>query len=263
MKLKILDLLGKTKSIGLVQMLVWLGGRRGSVCKLSIFETDVWLRRGSPDLSVAIETLGGEFSLASRFLARDYAGVIVDAGGYVGTSAIALSQMFPNAKVVTIEPERENFSLLQKNIRAWPRIQSIRGALVGEENERVSLFDPGKSSWGFTATQEHQHAAHSKKLYSVRAYRLSQLGTSLNEIGLLKMDIEGGELDLLENDAESVQKIPIVVAELHERFVQGCHDAFMRFSGDRLVIKEHREKYWSIANNISTCDEAVRPDVIS
>ena len=64
------------------------------------------------------------------------------------------------------------------------------------------------------------------------------------------MDIEGGELDLLKNDSKSLDKIPIIFIELHDRIVNGCTKEFMAFSKKRLVIKSGGEKFLSISRDV-------------
>ena len=63
---------------------------------------------------------------------------------------------------------------------------------------------------------------------------------------MLKLDIEGGELSLLENDMESLRNIDAVFAELHDRITPGCVDKFFEFSKDRILIKDKGEKYLSV-----------------
>src|SRR5688572_6336531 len=41
---------------------------------------------------------------------------IVDAGANIGIASIYFATKFPNARVIAIEPEPENFTLLEKNI---------------------------------------------------------------------------------------------------------------------------------------------------
>ena len=66
------------------------------------------------------------------------------------------------------------------------------------------------------------------------------------EIGLLKLDIEGGEYDLLKNDIKTLEKIPVVFAELHDRIISGCKEMYFKFSKKRILIKDRSEKYLSI-----------------
>ena len=62
----------------------------------------------------------------------------------------------------------------------------------------------------------------------------------------LKLDIEGGEFDLLKNDIKTLKKIPVIFAELHDRIVPKCEEMFFNFSKSRILIKDRGEKYLSI-----------------
>ena len=77
----------------------------------------------------------------------------------------------------------------------------------------------------------------------ISAIRPSKKG---NKIGLLKLDIEGGELSLLENDMDSLTDIEVVFAVLHDRIMPGCVQKFIKFSKNRVLVKDKREKFLSI-----------------
>ena len=40
----------------------------------------------------------------------------IDAGGYIGTTAILYAQLYPQAKIIVIEPMPENLEMIRKNI---------------------------------------------------------------------------------------------------------------------------------------------------
>ena len=61
------------------------------------------------------------------------------------------------------------------------------------------------------------------------------------EIGILKLDIEGGEKGLLSGGGE-IDGIPVVFVELHDRFVEWCSEAFAGFSKDRWTVNLGGEK---------------------
>src|SRR5262245_8086929 len=46
--------------------------------------------------------------------------VIVDAGANIGLSSIWFATQYPEAKVIAIEPNRDNFALLEENTAAYP-----------------------------------------------------------------------------------------------------------------------------------------------
>lgn len=232
--------------VGPWQALRWFIGRPGSICELLVVGVKVNVRRRTPDLLVAIESLGGEFDFSRQLLNRDYDGVIVDAGGYIGTAAIAFSKLFPRAKIVSIEPSKDNLEVLEKNVRNWGNISFMHAALVGEAISKVSLFDPGQSNWGMTVENTHAGITPSSRLYEVAGITLEQIGHPVSEVGLLKLDIEGGELDIFTKSNQLLVSIPVVVAELHDRFVPGCEQGFIQFSKERFLYKGAGEKFWSV-----------------
>ena len=69
---------------------------------------------GTPDLEVALQTLTEEFSAAALPFGIGFNDLIVDAGGYIGTAAIALARMFPGGTIVSLEPEPRNLRCLWK-----------------------------------------------------------------------------------------------------------------------------------------------------
>lgn len=115
-----------------------------------VYGREITIRKGTPDLEVALSSFGNEFDPVQQYLPGRFDGVIVDAGGYIGTAAIRFSEMFPLAKIVTLEPEEQNFRLLERNTRDYPSIYPLNCALVGVERDWVTIFDSNCGEWGFT-----------------------------------------------------------------------------------------------------------------
>jgi FkbM family methyltransferase len=207
------------------------------------------VRSLSPDVSVALESLGGELRCLELAYPRDSQGVIVDAGGYIGTAAIAMAQMYPAATVICIEPSSDNFALLCRNTRAFPNIKPMNAALVPIGGpERVSLGDRGTGAWGFTivgsASDREVRAMESVSAVPIdRVVALPDRGRLM----FMKMDIEGAEVDILESIGVLLEDIPILVIELHERIVPGCEALFMSRCADRFVFRLEGEKYVAVS----------------
>jgi FkbM family methyltransferase len=196
-------------------------------------------------LIVAIESLSGELNLLRFVLPRDFEGLIVDAGGYIGTSSIALHRMYPKAKIVSIEPSASNLKVLKKNVAPFEGISVFNGALVGKPDTDVAFYDPGEREWGFTTSASHVGASSENIIAMVTSITLQELVVAYGDIGVLKLDVEGAEAEILRLKGD-VDKAWVVFVELHDRFVEGCEDAFWTFSEDRIVIKDSGEKYLSI-----------------
>lgn len=166
--------------------------RKGSVVKLCIFGEKLHVRKGTPDLDVAIESLGREIEPLRYLLDENYNGVILDCGGYIGTSAIKLSRMYPNAKVVTIESSNENYEILKKNVQTVNAIEAKRGAISAEAGEKT-LHDRKTGEWGFTIVESDASICKSEYMYKVDAITVADVAEEYgSEIGMMKIDIEGG-----------------------------------------------------------------------
>ena len=87
------------KKIGFSFYLQYFFAKPGSEIKFEFLGKKVFIRKGSYDLDVAMSCFSGEFDIVKYLFPKDYNGIIIDAGGYIGTSTIALKQLFPNAKL--------------------------------------------------------------------------------------------------------------------------------------------------------------------
>jgi len=237
---------GLIQQLGLSPYLRYRFASKGAKIRLHIGGYDVVVRKGTPDLGVAISCLNGEFDILKYLLPAGYSGTIVDAGGYIGTATLALKNIFPKSKVIVVEPSEDNLSLLKENLAQISDVQIVYGALVGTSEKTIQLNNRGTGEWGFTVVGAPKDNPNSMPLHSAPAYRLSDLVSDGENIGLLKLDIEGGELNLLENDMSSLQKIEVVFAELHDRIAPGCKQKYLEFSENRILIKDKGEKYLSI-----------------
>ena len=234
------------RALGPRQYIRYLSARNGSEIALTVHGTPVWLRKGTPDLQVAVSCLGGEFEPLRHLLPKNYDGVIVDAGGYIGTATLALRAMFPHARLIVIEPSEGNLAVLRRNLDRVPGVEVVHGALVGTAGGTISLKSRGTGEWGLTAVEDPQDAGSAETLHQVRGVTLGDLVGEAEDIGLLKLDIEGGEVALIKEDAEALGRVEFIFAELHERIVEGCERLFFEFSRNRHLIKGGGEKYLSI-----------------
>jgi FkbM family methyltransferase len=205
----------------------------------------VIVRKGTRDLSIAISSLTGEFELLRHLLPADFSGIIIDAGGYIGTSAMALHDLYPQAQVIVVEPSVENLKMLRKNVGCISRVKIVHGALVGGEFKSITLRNRG-TECGFTTVENPKDQIDAAVLHETPAFRIRDLIEPDQEIGLLKLDIEGGEVDLMKNDLDGLNKVPIIFAELHDKIIEGCTDMFFSLSADRILIKSDGEKFLSI-----------------
>jgi FkbM family methyltransferase len=198
--------------------------------------TPVQVRRGTPDHEVAAMSLGGEFDALHQFLPEPRFNLIIDAGGYIGTAAIALSKLYPTCKVVTLEPSKANFAMLQRNVRDFPQIVPIRKALAG--TSRTTLLRKRETgAVGYTLVEHPLDCPAAEPVHAcstITIPELLELYGAAGGIDILKLDIEGGEKEVLDASSNWLDKIDLVVAELHDRITPGCTAAFEKATGGML-----------------------------
>ena len=157
-----------------------------------------------------------------------------------------MKQIYPKAKIIVIEPSQNNLAILKKNLEGISNIRIVYGALIGTSQKTITLKNRGTEEWGYTVVSKPLDNPNAKPLQKTPAFLLKDLLGQHEKIGLLKLDIEGGEYDLLKNDIKTLKKIPVVFAELHDRIISGCEEMYFKFSKNRILIKDRGEKYLSI-----------------
>lgn len=128
-------------------------------------------------------------------------GTCIQAGGNVGVYPRALAGYFD--RVITFEPDKENYRCLQKNCEAQQNVRTIRAAL-GEEH-------------GFVSTKKHEdgnsgavHVVKGRDAFLHRIDDFARLGCDL-----IWLDVEGYEEPALRGAAQTVEKYkPAVIIEV-------------------------------------------------
>ncbi len=151
--------------------------------------------------------------------------VIVDGGANIGLASIYFANRYPDAKIIAIEPEASNFSLLRRNVAAYPQITPVQAALWGK-NTQLKLIDPGIGKWGFQTAENG--SAHARTCHEVPALTIEHImeEEGLGHIDILKLDIEGAEKEVFENATAWIDRIGVLIVELHDKLKPGSNRSF-------------------------------------
>lgn len=145
---------------------------------------------------------------------------IVDLGAYTGDFAIQAARLNPNAKIVSLEPSSENYRYLVNNIKQndlKKRIKTLKYACApinGQLNFYLSINRGGHSLVG-------KNAEYRVKVKSLTLMDVLKRAKFKN-CDLLKIDIEGGEYDLLYKLSPSkFKKFKFISMEYHNTDEKG------------------------------------------
>ena len=184
----------------------------------------VHVRAGTSDFACFEKVLvEEEYADRSDLLPR----VIVDAGANIGMTTLFYAQRFPHARILAIEPEESNFSMLKLNCGHLANVTLIQAALWGEAKE-LSLCDAQAEKWAFAVAEK---SAGDSSMPGIRGITIPEVLEMVapNKIDILKLDIEGAELALFSANPQAwLPRVGRIVIELHDRFVDGCARTFYR-----------------------------------
>lgn len=154
--------------------------------------------------------------------------LLVDVGGNVGQSVLSLYTIFPNARVVSFEPNPVAFRKLQRLTKKFPQLTVIPNGLSDETGE-TELFIPsyngntlsGLASCDYDSATEwlsskQAIARFDPNKLSVAAERviLARLDDLRLEPDFIKIDVQGLEFRVLAGGIETIRKCrPVIMGE--------------------------------------------------
>jgi FkbM family methyltransferase len=228
-----------------------------------IFDNSHWLTRSSHGfwMEVRPSYLGDLTAAFGRPEERGVAEVIgmlnsgsvfVDVGAHIGRySLLAAKTIGLTGSVIAIEPDQDNFDLLCSNhARNYLSAQTFRVA-AGDSEGSVSLLSGSDSmtktmvpDWFRIANPHHRQT--SAQVETMPMVCLDSLLDALEvrTVDLLKIDVEGAELQVLDGTFQSLLegRIRAVVCEVHQPAVK-LSDVIVRLErfGLSLVNVDHGE----------------------
>lgn len=174
----------------------------------------LYFRLGSSDLDV-LHQIFTELEYGPLCELRDVR-TVVDCGANVGYSSAFFLSQFPSCRVVAVEPDLENFSMLQRNLAAYaPRVEAVR---AGIWSHSVSLtiskerYGDGRE-WSRQVQPVEEGQAADLQGVSMGSL-LDSFG--MDRVSLMKIDIEGAEAVVFRGNVEWLNRVDAIAIELHD-----------------------------------------------
>jgi FkbM family methyltransferase len=136
---------------------------------------------------------------------------ILDCGANVGIFTVFCNRRFPEASITCFEPDPTVFAVLRRNVErccATPtQVELVPAAVMGSDVATVTFYadhcDAGRTDVGMDGSEPMQ----------VEAVRLRDRLDSTCD--LLKLDIEGAEIDVLTDCADRLGNVANIFVEFH------------------------------------------------
>ena len=142
-----------------------------------------------------------------HFSSNSLSPVIIDCGANIGTSCLYYKSIFPDATVTAFEADPSIAVILKENLEK----NSVTGVTV--INKAVWIHDKGVEFASDGADGGSIHGLAEK--VSVPSVRLRDFIIVTGHVDFLKVDIEGAEVDVIADCADSLKNVDSVYVEYH------------------------------------------------
>jgi FkbM family methyltransferase len=155
---------------------------------------------------------------------------VMDLGSNIGVTAMYWAQRYPNARMVLVEPDPDNFQLLRRNTAAFQNRCVLINAAVSDRRGDSSFFR-SEREYGHSILKTDDCVSEIQVKTLTVSDVLSESG--FPRLDFLKMDIEGGETMVMPTIRAWKHPPRYLIAELHApynfaTFTEHCQSAGLR-----------------------------------
>jgi FkbM family methyltransferase len=188
------------------------GNRTGDVVEVELYPlggAKTFLRTGSSDPIVVHETFLQLYHVPPSEVGNVKS--LLDLGSNIGLTIAHYATLFPNAKCIGVELDKNTAEIASKNTEFFrDRVKIINGAVwVSDEPVTFGATD-GEEYGNRIGGDGHQIVVNG---YSINTL-IDMLGVDV--VDFVKMDVEGAEIDLLRKNAQDwAPRVKSMLIELH------------------------------------------------
>jgi FkbM family methyltransferase len=138
--------------------------------------------------------------------------IILDIGANIGEWNMIVKQIFPIARIISFEANKEcEQHLKSKNLE-------YKICLLGDEQKEVTFFSTrvDKTSTGCSIYRENTEFFNDSNLieYKLNMEKLDDILDNFDQIDLIKIDVQGAELDVLRGAKTIMNKTKFIILEV-------------------------------------------------
>lgn len=199
-----------------------------------IFSKEFFVRRNSIDITLLETIIRDECydpnmwfnrNLREEYIFNDVK-CIIDVGANIGITTCYFAHLFPDAMVYSFEAESGNYELLCKNTIDYKNVKIHKKAIwnhssgVYIDNRDKIYGHSGKANPAKYEVGENVIIGEEK----IESITLSQILKELDveNIDILKMDIQGAEIEAFDDWEIWLPKVRLLFIETHDLFRRGC-----------------------------------------
>ena len=184
--------------------------------------SDVWL---TANLLVGRQKEGfeGDYDKVIEIVEMNFAPEgkinVIDAGANIGLFALLVKNRYPDADVYLIEPDKDNYMLLKKNMSKLSGIHLFEAGLWYKD-AYLEIINPEATDWSKRVAE----VSDGEGIHAVTIDDIIE-ENNIDDISVVKMDIEGSEYYVFKYGSEKwIKRSRSIVIETHDKYVKGTDE---------------------------------------
>jgi len=180
------------------------------------------------DLNIITKLIGcDEYGITDLQHLDIQVNTILDIGGHIGGFGLLAKSIWPDAKLIAVEPRPDNHELYIQNLKdngLYDNCEVIKGAVGYHKDWTCLVHSPTTTGGGVLRSKEEaeKYVAQDYRFYNaidddkVKVYTIEELTDGIDVIDIAKWDCEGGEVDCFTNMSEEcAKKFRFMMGEYH------------------------------------------------
>jgi FkbM family methyltransferase len=165
--------------------------------KLKLFNKIFVARRNSTDIPILSSFYERE---TTKFIMKGKKNIFIDIGAHIGRYSILATKN--SSKVFSIEPSKANFQILKKNIKINhldKKIKPIKKGILDKNGfQDLYFYESNEGFSTFDISSKENNTIRERCKIEKLDFLVQKLRLNIKEIDLIKIDVEGPELKVLE-----------------------------------------------------------------
>ena len=160
---------------------------------------------------------------------------VVDLGANIGLASLYFAGHYPTCRLLAVEPNPPTYEILSRNLKGLVeagRARTLRAAVWGSEKALVA--DPAQASDHYSAFATREAAGSEDGGATMQGLPINTIlaDSGFERVDLLKVDIEGAEVELFKGDTDWLKTVGAIAIEFHHDSRRECRfDELMRAYG--------------------------------
>ena len=182
--------------------------------KVFFGEEEFYFRNGTSDALLVSKNLISDSD-------RDYLfpninpSVIFDIGANIGVISFLMSHIYPEARIFSFEPQKDNFEILRLNTQKLPNVSIFNYGLGASSRKDMLYFsDTPDNFGGYSIFKDYADTTSAPNEIEIKSINSVLDDLQISEIDIIKIDCEGAEKEILES-LSCLNRSKYITGELH------------------------------------------------